>query len=206
MAPRDDQAGGSWLGLTTNGMFVGVTNRFPAERVPERESRGTLVLEALRAPSAQALRARLEGLSPTRFNTFHLLYGDRQQAFVSWSDGARVQHQELTPGLHVITERSLGGDDHGRAQRIFDAWPTLESDAGVPSARALQSLLGQTNPADPAGGVCVDLPEWNFGTRSSLVLRVAPKLSDSRWWWADGRPDQVPFVEHPELIAQLFAS
>ncbi len=204
VAPRDDQAGGSWLGLTTHGLFVGVTNRFPSERFPERESRGALVLDALRAPSARALRDQLERLSPTRFNTFHLLYADRRQAFVSWSDGAQVRHHELTPGLHVVTERSLGGDDHGRAKRIVDTWPSLEREAGgVPTQRALQALLAQTNPDDPAGGVCVDLPEWNFGTRSSLVLQVAPEFSDSRWWWADGRPDQVPFVEHPELIASL---
>lgn len=154
------------------------------------------MLEALRAPSARALRDRLEGLSPTRFNPFHLLFGDRSQAFVSWSDGTQVRHQELTPGLHVITERSLGGDDQGRAQRIVDAWPSLEREAGVPTQGALQSLLAQR-------GVCVDLPDFNYGTRSSLVLSVAPKLSDSRWSWADGRPDQVPFVEHPELITSL---
>ena len=109
VAPKDEQAGGSWLGLTNRGLFVGVTNRFPSERFPERESRGTLVIEALRASSAQALRASLEGLSATRFNTFHLFFGDRQQAYVSWSDGTQVRHQELTPGLHVITERSLNG-------------------------------------------------------------------------------------------------
>ena len=196
-------AGGSWLGLTTRGLFVGVTNRFPSERFPERESRGALVIEALRAPSARALRAQLEGLSPTRFNTFHLFFGDRQQAYVSWSDGTQVRHQELTPGLHVITERSLGGDDHGRTKRIFDAWPSLPRQGGVPTQRALQSLLSQTNPEDPAGGVCVDVPALNYGTRSSLVLSVAPKLSDSKWSWADGRPDQVPFIEHPALIAAL---
>lgn len=196
VAPRDDQAGGTWLGLTRGGMFVGVTNRFPSERHLTRESRGTLVLEALRAPSAQALRESLEGLSATRFNTFHLLYADAQAAFVTWSDGAAVRHDALAPGLHVVTERSLGGDDQGRAQLINQAWPLLEREGGVPTPRALQELL-----AKPA--VCVDLPEWNFGTRSSLVLSLAPRLSQSRWFWADGRPDQVPFVEHPELITAL---
>ena len=43
VAPKDEQGGGTWLGLTTGAMFVGVTNRFPSERFTERESRGTLV-------------------------------------------------------------------------------------------------------------------------------------------------------------------
>lgn len=203
VAPRDEQAGGTWLGLTTSGLFVGVTNRFPSERHLDRQSRGTLVVEALRAPSAQALRASLDGLPATRFNTFHLLYADRHHAFVTWSDGAQVHHDALAPGLHVVTERSLGGDDHGRTRLITSRWPELEREQGVPTAAALQGLLAQPNPADPAGAVCVDLPEWNFGTRSSLVLFVAPQLAQSRWYWADGRPDRVPFVEHPELIAAL---
>lgn len=203
MAPRDEQGGGTWLGLTDRGMFVGVTNRFPSERHPDRESRGALVVGALRAPSAQALRASLEGLSPRRFNTFHLLYADASHAFVTWSDGAEIHHDALAPGLHVVTERSLGGDDHGRTQLITSAWPTLERSSAMPTPAALQALLARPNPVNPAGAVCVDLPEWNYGTRSSLVLFVAPRLADSRWYWAEGRPDQVPFVEHPDLIAQL---
>ncbi|MDP2275972.1 MAG: NRDE family protein [Archangium sp.] len=203
VAPRDDQAGGSWLGLTSTGMFVGVTNRFPSERFLDRQSRGALVIEALKAPSARALRASLEGLSAKRFNPFHLLYADAQAAFVTWSDGAQVHHDQLAPGLHVVTERSLGGDDHGRSKLISSAWPSLARVDGVPTAGALQGLLARPNPADPAGGVCVDWPEMNYGTRSSLVLFVAPQVVDSRWFWAEGRPDKTPFVESPELISAL---
>lgn len=206
VAPKDEQGGGTWLGLTTGGLFVGVTNRFPSERHLDRESRGTLVLEALRAPSAAALRRSLSGLSAQRFNTFHLLYADASAAFVTWSDGLQLHHDSLAPGLHVVTERSLGGDDHGRTQLITSAWPTLERESGVPTAASLGALLASRNAADPAGSVCVDLPDWNYGTRSSLVLSIAPKLANARWFWADGRPDQVPFIEHPDLIAQLFAS
>lgn len=203
VAPRDELAGGSWLGLTTRGLFVGVTNRFPSEKHAERESRGALVVEALRAPSAQALRAQLEALTPTRFNTFHLLYADAQHAFVTWSDGAQVHHQALEPGLHVVTERSLGGDDQGRSELVRALWPKLDRVDGEPTPAALQSLLAERHPDAPAGSVCVDLPEWNYGTRSSLVLVVRPRLEASRWFWADGRPDQTPFVEAPELIRAL---
>lgn len=206
VAPRDVQAGGTWLGLTRTGLFVGITNRFPSEKHDGRQSRGALVVEALRASAARELRARLEGLSPTRFNTFHLLYADADAGFVTWSDGARVQHAELAPGLHVVTERSLGGDDHGRTKLIEAAWPTLSRDGGLPTAAALQGLLATVNPADPEGSVCVDVPQWNYGTRSALVLFRAPQLERSRWYWADGRPDVTPFVEQPALIRALVAA
>ncbi len=184
-------------------MFVGVTNRFPSERFLDRESRGTLVLEALRASSATELHHSLQGLTAKRFNTFHLLYADAKAAYVTWSDGERIHHDVLQPGLHVVTERSLGGDDFGRSKLIVKKWPELERANGEPTPEALQQLLASPNPENPAGAVCVDLPEMDYGTRSSLVLYVRPKLSESRWFWAEGRPDRVPFIEQPELIASL---
>lgn len=200
LAPRDDQAGGSWLGVTRSGLFVGVTNRFPSDRFPERQSRGQLVLAALRASNARSLRAHLEALPAERYNTFHLLYADREAAFVTWSDGARIHHDALAPGVHVVTERSLGGDDRGRTALIEAALPTLPREGGLPTPESLQRLLSTTDPDEPARGVCVDLPEFNYGSRSSLVTFLGPTLSQSRWWWADGRPDRTPFVEHPELM------
>lgn len=199
VAPRDDQAGGTWLGLTKRGLFVAVTNRYPSDRHPDRESRGTLVLEALRASSAAALRAQLAPLTAERFNTFHLLYADAKDAFVTWNDGQQVHHKRLGRGLHVITERSLGGDDEGRAPLVSRLWPTLKTESGVPSVPALQGLLS----SPPPDGVLVDIPDLRYGTRSSLVLRLAPRLADSRWWWCEGRPDQNRWAERPDLIASL---
>lgn len=204
LAPRDELAGGSWLGLTRVGLFVGVTNRFPSERFADRESRGQLVLEALRAGSAVELHAKLQSLSATRFNTFHLLYADRSAAWVTWSDGAQIHHSVLQPGVHVVTERSLGGDDHGRTALIEGAIPKLGVGAdGLPTPRALQELLARGDTGDPVRGVCVDLPEFGYGSRSSLVLRVTSELKNSQWWWADGRPDRTPFIEQPDLMAGL---
>lgn len=203
VAPRDEQAGGTWLGLTTTGLFVGVTNRFPAEKHLDRESRGALVVDALRAPSARALHASLSSLSPRRYNAFHLLYADARDAFVTWSDGAALHQQVLPPGLHVVTERSLGGDDHARTSLICDAWPRLAPAGALPSPEALQRLLALGRPDDPLGGVCVEAPAFNYGTRSALVLFRHEPLRDSRLFWADGRPDRTPFVERPDLIAAL---
>lgn len=205
-APRDEQAGGTWLGLTRGGLFVGVTNRFMAPKHDDRASRGTLVVEALKAPDAKTLHDRLSTLPPKRFNAFHLLYADAHDAFVTWSDGETVRQQVLAPGLHVVTERSLGGDDHSRTSLIQERWPSVSPNGALPTPDALQRLLGATRPGDPLGGLCVEAPEWNYGTRSSLVLFRAAVLRDSRFYWADGRPDRTPFVERPDLISALVAS
>lgn len=126
LAPRDEQAHGTWLGVNAHRLFVGVTNRHGVERDSRRASRGQLVAEALRAPSVEALHARLAGLGPRVYNPFHLLYADASgHAGLTVCDGTRVVQEVLGPGLHALTERSFGAGDEGvrvaRARAFFKA-------------------------------------------------------------------------------------
>ncbi|MGZ8255889.1 MAG: NRDE family protein, partial [Burkholderiaceae bacterium] len=51
LAGHDEEAGGTWLGITRRGRFAALTNvRAPTERNPHAPSRGALVLSALQAP------------------------------------------------------------------------------------------------------------------------------------------------------------
>src|SRR4029453_10889790 len=71
-APRDLQAGGTWLGVNAGGVFVGVTNRTSGPRDPSRRSRGLLVLEALESRDGESLPARASAPDPAPHNGFHL--------------------------------------------------------------------------------------------------------------------------------------
>ncbi len=198
LSPRDERAGGTWLGLTPTGMFVGVTNRFPTMRDAARSSRGELVARALEAKGAAGLHLELEQVEPHRYNAFHLMYADAQGAFITWSDGEALHREVLGPGLHVVTERSFGGDDAPRANRVRAAWPK------EPDAPSLQRLL-RLEATSPLDGTYVFAPDFNYGTRSSMVLLLGRELKNSRLFWAEGQPPKPPpFVERPELLAQLF--
>lgn len=214
LAPRDEQKGGTWLGLTRARMFVGVTNRFGAVVDATRQSRGQLVVEALRQPSAAALHQALASLDPRRFNPFHLLYADPSAAFVTWSDGAERHQKALPPGVHVVTERSLGGDDRSRTERIQAHWvtevgPALATSASqllAPAMTALEGLL-KLHGEDPLGGTCVHT-ELGYGTRSSLVLEVPERSERPRFprlRWAEGHPCLHPFADQGELARELFS-
>lgn len=189
-APRDEQAGGTWLGVTRTGMFVGLTNRFQSLNEPGRESRGTIVLEALRHDSPAALHRTMGALSPKRFNPFHLLYSDGRETHVTWFDGADVHQQTLAPGVHIVTERSLGGDDRARTSLILEHWAEVSPGGALPSVDSLTSLLSLTRPDDPVGGLCVKVPGFNYGTRSSFVYLGTKK---PQVFSADGRPDRTSF-------------
>ncbi|MBI3184461.1 MAG: NRDE family protein [Myxococcales bacterium] len=203
LAPRDELAGGSWLGLSASGLFVGITNRFGAGRDDGRESRGQLVVEALRAPSARELHRRLAFLPPERFNAFHLLYADSSAACVTWSDGSRILQEELSPGVHLVTERSLGGDDRARTERIRAGLAAVPP--GLPSPESLMSLLRQHAGEDPLGSVCVHVPALGYGTRSSMVLYLPDRLAEGRLFWAEGPPCTASFEDSSELLRELRA-
>ena len=202
VAPRDEVGLGTWLGLNAHGLFVAVTNRFGAEKDERRESRGKLVVEALGAASAPALHAHLAALTPERFNAFHLVYSDGETCFVTWNDGKELHQDQLGLGLHVVTERSFGsvpmlrvaGALHREPERVRFIRARLAELGPTPSAEALQHLLGTYRAEAPLDSPCVHLPDFGYGTRSSLVLFKEPKVEDSEWRWAEGPPDRTPYI------------
>jgi uncharacterized protein with NRDE domain len=189
IAGQDEQGGGTWLGFNRAGLFVGVTNRFGVDRDERRASRGSLVVDALGAPSAAELHHRLSALAVDRYNAFHLLYADRHHAFVTWSDGAAVRQEALAPGVHIVTERSLGGDDRARTETIRGRWRQLPPGGGAPTAESLLEILRFHREDDPLGSICVHAPAVGYGTRSSCVLKLGAAATDlPELWWVEGPP------------------
>lgn len=201
VAPLDEAAGGTWLGLNAAGLFVGVTNRFGVERDETRESRGRLVVEALGFRSARALHLGLEKMSPRRFNAFHLFYSDPNAAFVTWSTGDRIDQESLVPGVYVITERSLGGDDRARTELIRAHWPGVEKGPGLLAERLADLLRLHRDP--PGAGVCIHAPKLNYGTRSSLILLLQQRIPEGQFFWANGPPCVTRYEDRSDLLRAL---
>jgi uncharacterized protein with NRDE domain len=181
LAPRDELAGGTWLGLNRHGLFVCVTNRRYAVVDAARKSRGLLVAEALSASSAAELHSRLSTLPGDRHNGFHLIYADLRGAYVTWGDGAAVQQASLDPDrLHVITERSFGAGEGERERSVKAAFEGT-----------LLSLAAWREPmtahaAEPLESACVHADAIGYGTRSSLQLLLRPDSASALW--TDGHP------------------
>jgi uncharacterized protein with NRDE domain len=205
LAPRDDQAGGSWLGLNALGVFVGITNRAGAAPDPARRSRGALVVDALSASSAAELHARLAGLDPAAYNPFHLLYADRRTAHLTWSDGRALHRIDLAPGLHVVTERSFGAGDDARAARVRRRWPEVAGALARPADVLRLGPILAEHAEDPFAATCVHADAFGYGTRSSLLLGLGEALEDTCFAWAEGPPCRAPYVPQEALVRALGA-
>ena len=192
LAPRDEVAHGTWLGLNRYGLFVCVTNRRGAMIDPARRSRGLLVLEALQAQTARGLHAALHELRGDRHNGFHLVYADLHDAFATFSDGAAVHQVALESGrVHIITERSFGAGEGERERTVAQAFAHLE-----PDVRAWRAPMTQ-HAKEPLESACVHADDVGYGTRSSLQLMLRPRSAEMLW--TEGHP----CVNAPRNISAL---
>ena len=110
-APRDEQAGGTWLGVNANGLIAAITNRSGLPERPGLQSRGALVTGALGRPSLDAVRAWLqEELQRGQLNPFQLCVVQGAGGFlcISGPDGTRIE--ELGPGVHVLSNLHEPGE------------------------------------------------------------------------------------------------
>jgi hypothetical protein len=196
-APRDVEAGGTWIGVSARGVLAALTNyHAPFDWYPDRRrrSRGELVPLALAPPSAAAARAALGALDPAAFNPFHLVVADAAGAFLWWYDGERTGFEPLGPGLHLVTE----GSPHGlglRGELVRARWPVDLSPA------RLRDVLTLHAPPHPAA-TCIH-QDPHYGTRSAAVLRLTPALAHAELYAADGRPCGAPLEDRSDLLLAL---
>jgi uncharacterized protein with NRDE domain len=213
---RDLVAGGTWMGVTQQGLFVGVTNRRGAPRDPQKRSRGELVLEALKLGDADRIADYAAGLEGPAYNEFNLMWGDTRTLRVAYgrSDRRQVEIAEVPEGVHVLPNDRLDSPDFVKVARAKELLaPILQVDrarfvAGVQAMlgdRQLPPLGALSEPGfEPEllrqlAALCVRTP--TYGTRSSTVVLLRPGGVD-QYCVAEGPPDRTPFVD----VSRLFTA
>jgi len=206
VAPRDEQAGGTWLGYNEAGLLVAITNRWVESPEGER-SRGLLVRDALDRRSAEdAARFVERELGECDYGPFHLVVADADAAvLVAW-DGVGngpVHVENFAPGVHTVVNVGWDGSyflperrpdvgekqagDTEQIREVIRPGPGESATAWTDRARAVI--------ADHDYGRCLHGEE--FGTRSASVVRLGPE--GGVFEHADGPPCETPFevVETP---------
>jgi len=204
VAPQDLDAGGTWMGVNADGVFVGLTNRPVASKPSSARSRGLLVLDALAQRSAAAVVEEAQRQRGERYAPFNLLATDgRETWLIRRTEDGRQTERALEPGIHVICNRDADDPGSGKVRRIEG----LLADVDVRTAPAdLVPMLFRVLGAHPVGSnplenPCVHTAE--YGTRSSSVLLLGP--SQSAYWYADGAPCETKYRDFTVLLGDLRA-
>jgi len=216
---RDLAGPGTWMGVTSEGLFVGVTNqRGFAPRDPSKRSRGEIVIDALARGSSRAVLAYLRTLDARAFNDFNLLWGDASSLYVAYGRASQreLELEQVPPGLHVLPNDRLDSPDFAKVARARELIAPLV-DAPLPKlTSALERALAdrmlpelETIPVPPAearfdrallrelAALCVRTPV--YGTRSSTVVALG-RTGVLHYGYADGAPDQTPFSDVTPLF------
>ncbi|QSG15786.1 NRDE family protein [Halapricum desulfuricans] len=197
LAPRDGEAGGTWIGVNDRDVFVAITNRWTDAELTGERSRGLLVRDALGQESAEdAVRYVERELDARGYEPFNLVVADRAAAlFVEYDGGVAVRH--FDPGVHAVANTGADGRyaipehrrEHARKQaenvdRLReDLWPEPGADAETWRRRARDAI------GDHDYGVCVHGD--GFGTRSSSLLTVG--TDGVSYHFADGPPCETDY-------------
>ena len=200
IAPRDADAGGTWIGYNEHGTFVAITNRWTDADLAGERSRGLLVRDALDCESAEDAARLAEGAVETdEYEGFNLLVADENAAvLLEWDGGLRVGN--LDSGVHVVMNVGAIG-----RVTIPSSWPERGEQQAANGRRVREALQPEPDEgarewrdraADVLGdhdyGVCVHHEEFDFGTRSSSLVTIdADGSSDYRY--ADGPPCRTEF-------------
>ncbi len=211
---RDEVSGGTWMGVTAQGFFAGITNQktyVPAD--PTLLSRGPVVTDALRAGSTAAVTAQLEALDPRRYNEFNLLYGDAdglRAAYARRTDD-RMRFEDVPDGVHALPNDVLDSPEFPKADRMRALAESVVTAPWSALTRALRDLLADHHkpplreiPEPPPGApfsreraqafqaMCVHA--GNYGTRSSAIIALQPGQV-AHYVASHGPPCEAPMVE-----------
>lgn len=178
----DQTRGGTWMGVTDRGFFVGLTNQRGGNAWgPAPRSRGEVVVNALREGDTHAIERYLDTLNPADFNAFNLLYGDARALRVAYARPAQplILRADVPAGIHVLPNDVLDAPGMPKVERarllaaehVRKPWPLL--------APALKELMadhhlpeGPPPPEQPFQALCIHTP--HYGTRSATLLALAP--------------------------------
>ncbi|MGB9965880.1 NRDE family protein [Halobacterium hubeiense] len=180
LMPRDEEAGGTWLGVNEHRVFVAVTNR--ESDIEGERSRGLLVTDALEADNADDAIGTVEReVAAREYAGFNLVVADANECVLLEWDGVLRTHA-FDPGTHVVV--NAGYDDGTEKSRaVRDALTGHDRpDEWLEAAR--------TALRNHETGAC--LHRDGFGTRSSSLVTISAD-GEVGYDFADGPPCETEY-------------
>lgn len=197
LAPADERAGGTWIGLNEKGCIAAITNRKAIPNEDDAPSRGALCAGALAQGEARHMvTTGLEVAGRARYNGFNLLLADQENAWVLSGGGAQVACTGIEPGVHVISNEHDLDVLSLPEQPWWDAPPESEDSL----IELLTDILEQHDPISSDGfSPCKHFS--NRGTRSATIIMVGER--NFRYLYADGPPCTTRFKDYSDQASGM---
>ncbi len=133
---------------------------------------------------------------------FAVVTPDVVKSRLPWRSFLSPKLVEFAPGAHVIGSVDPNSSVSPKVKRLL--W-RAEQVAGAPTDEVLDQLAricrGHDGSGDPLDDACVHTP--TYGTRSSLLLRLARRPSERFLGYADGPPCTTAYDDLTPLLHEL---
>lgn len=199
-APRDQRAGGTWIGLNRSGVVAAITNALPQHPREDFRSRGLLVLDSLAHEAAgEAVHWLANHLLFTRYDSFNLLIADRGRAtlfqYKSSPEAGGWPEQdafELEPGTYAISNLH----DFGALEPHREGGLITDEPIDMTFARFGRIAADETTEL-PGGHRILKRGEGRGTVSSSLIALPQAPGAPARMAFLAGRPGEVEYTEQP---------
>ena len=199
----DQQAGGTWLGVNQNGMFVAASNR--AKTIPSvaPRSRGVLCRDLMRCGSArQAVDQAMDELSTEKYDGVNYIIADGESAWVVHG-GDELNAVELEEGLSVIANGDVNEPRDERVQLAFRLLTLQTLDSPVKFLAVASKVFAR--PPAPLGRPSMIVRGRDRGTVSSTLLSLGIKPRDAIYQFANGSPDQAKYEDFSPMLRDILS-
>jgi uncharacterized protein with NRDE domain len=199
----DTKAGGTWLGVNQNGLFVGAANRPRFYPPAAPKSRGLLCRDLLRANSARhAVDMAMEELTANKYDGVNFIIADYESGWaVHGGDDANVS--ELNEGLNIISSYDLN-DMRDERQKLARRLLTLQMlDSAVKFLAVSSKAFARPPAAEGRPGMVVHGKER--GTLSSTLIALGKKPRDAIFQYANGSPETARYEDYSPLLRDILS-
>jgi uncharacterized protein with NRDE domain len=192
-----DVRGGTWIGVNERGMFLGIVNH-DLGHVRGMQSRGVLLLDALKCDTGKEAEEFLLDTDPRKYNGFYivLVYNNVCKVFEGNYNYPKVRVDEHWYGVHILTN---DGMDYPEDNKYKFIKKNLPDKIGYQEMMNLMSLHGPEGKYDYRS-ICAHDMDHAWETVSSSIIQT--HLQQFKITDIHGRPCDVsknlsiPFLNH----------
>ncbi|MFN3464837.1 MAG: NRDE family protein [Terricaulis sp.] len=181
VAPRDELAGGTWIGVNRHGVIACLLNRYDA--APKGQlSRGDIVIEAMGGASIERSLSAVTSLDLGAYSPFScLVIAEGGAARLDWT-GASIRRQDCSSGAKAVMATSSSWRfDEVKAQR--EALFHEIMSGGGDAAGNLAAFHTRRVRADDAWAPMMLRSQSQ--TKSVTQIELSPRGAEMRYWTRD---------------------
>jgi hypothetical protein len=199
----DQQAGGTWLGVNQNGMFVGACNRSKLFPPVAPRSRGVLCRELLRCGSArQAVDQAMEELTSGKYDGVNYVIADSESAWGVYG-GDDLDVVELEQGLSIVANKDVNDPRDERVQLAHRLLTLQTLDSPVKFLAVASKVFARA--PSPPGRATMVVRGKDYGTLNSTLLALGKKPRDAIYQFANGAPDKAKYEDYSPMLRDILS-